>query len=113
MLAKWPIHIAQPEMLGSKYRIESELQREVRHFAYPVGDAASAGPREFELARTSGFVTGVTTRPGHVFAAHAAHLQALPRVSLNGFHQNEAALRAMLSGLPFLALNRGRRLNVG
>jgi peptidoglycan/xylan/chitin deacetylase (PgdA/CDA1 family) len=112
MLAKWPIHVAQPEILGSKYRIEQELRREVRHFAYPVGDPGSAGQREFDLAKASGYLTAVTTRPGHVFAEHAGHLHALPRVSLNGFHQNEAALRALLSGLPFLALNRGRKLNV-
>ena len=48
-------------------------------------------------------------------AAHtglADHLHALPRVSVNGHHQTEAALSALLSGVPFLAWNRGRRLNV-
>jgi hypothetical protein len=39
-------------------------------------------------------------------------LHALPRISVNGFFQREDALRAMLSGVPFLAWNRGRRLNV-
>jgi peptidoglycan/xylan/chitin deacetylase (PgdA/CDA1 family) len=112
MLAKHPVHIAQPEMLEAKYRIEHELGVDVRHIAYPVGDRTSAGPREFDLARQMGFLTGVTTRPGHVFAAHADHLTALPRVSLNGLHQNAEALKAMLSGLPFLALNRGRKLDV-
>jgi hypothetical protein len=37
---------------------------------------------------------------------------ALPRVSVNGLYQSEAALRALLSGVPFLLWNRGRRLNV-
>ncbi|MDX3810325.1 MAG: polysaccharide deacetylase, partial [Bosea sp. (in: a-proteobacteria)] len=50
--------------------------------------------------------------PGHLFAEHADHLHALPRVSLNGLHQNEAALRALLSGLPFWLRGRGRRLDV-
>jgi hypothetical protein len=36
----------------------------------------------------------------------------LPRVSINGAFQTEAALRALLSGVPFLAWNRGRRVNV-
>lgn len=112
MLAKHPIHMAQPEIVEAKYRIEFELGRPVQHLAYPVGDPLSAGPREFDLACQSGFRTAVTTRPGHVFTEHAGHLHALPRVSLNGFHQNTAALKAMLSGLPFYALNRGKKLNV-
>ena len=53
------------------------------------------------------------TRPGHVFPEHGEHLHALPRVSVNGLFQTEAALKALLSGVPFLAWNRGRRLNVG
>jgi hypothetical protein len=80
-------------MADSKTIIEQRLGRAVRHLAYPVGDPTSAGVREFRLAGEAGFATAVTTRPGHVFPAHAAHLHALPRV-------------------PFLAFNRGRRLNV-
>lgn len=112
MLARHPFEVAAREMLESKTRIEFELGRKVLHFAYPVGDPGSAGPREFQMARDAGFATAVTTRPGHLFAEHASHLHALPRVSLNGLHQNEDALKAMLSGLPFWALNRGRKLNV-
>lgn len=112
MLAKHPLHVVQPEIVEAKDRIEFELGFAVRHLAYPVGDAGSAGQREFDLARAAGFATAVTTRPGHVFAGHASHMQALPRVSLNGFHQNRAALKALLSGLPFAALNRGRRLDI-
>lgn len=112
MLARHHFEIAAREILQSKKRLEFELGRPVLHFAYPVGDPTSAGPREFEMARECGFASAVTTRPGHLFAEHAAHPHALPRVSLNGYHQSEDALKAMLSGLPFWALNRGRRLNV-
>ena len=84
----------------------------MRHLSFPVGDPGSAGPREFALARDLGFAPAVTTRPGHLFAAHAGHLHALPRVSVNGCHQTRAALAGLLSGVPFLAWNRGRRLNV-
>jgi peptidoglycan/xylan/chitin deacetylase (PgdA/CDA1 family) len=84
----------------------------VRHLAYPVGDPTSAGAREFALAREAGFLTAVTTRPGHLFPEHAGHLHALPRVSLNGLHQTQGALRALLSGVPFWLWNRGRRVNV-
>jgi peptidoglycan/xylan/chitin deacetylase (PgdA/CDA1 family) len=112
MLAKHGEEMARREMAESKAILEQRLGRTVRHLAYPVGDPTSAGPREFRLAREAGFVTAVTTRPGHVFPVHAAHLHALPRVSVNGLFQSEAALASLLSGVPFLAFNRGRKLNV-
>lgn len=112
MLAKHDAEAARREIAESKARLEAELAMPIRHFAYPVGNPGSAGPREFALAREAGFESAVTTRPGHLFAEHAAHLHALPRVSLNGLHQNEAALRALLSGLPFWLRNRGRSLDI-
>ncbi len=113
MLAKHDEAFARTETVESKTRLEAELGVSIRHFAYPVGDPTSAGPREFALAKAAGFASAVTTRPGHLFAEHADHPHALPRVSLNGLHQSEAALRALLSGLPFWLWNRGRRVNVG
>lgn len=113
MLAKHDASTAEAEIRGSKTRLEAELDMPIRHFAYPVGDRGSAGPREFALAEAAGFASAVTTRPGHLFPAHAEHLHALPRISLNGLHQSDAALRGLLSGLPFLLWNRGRRVDVG
>ena len=113
MLAKHGADRARREIGEGRARIEARLGRSVAHLAYPVGDPGSAGPRDFALAREAGFATAVTTRPGHLFPAHRAHLHALPRVSVNGLFQSEAALSALLSGVPFLAWNRGRRLNVG
>lgn len=113
MLAKHDAETARREIEASRDRIERELGVAVDHFAYPVGDPGSAGTREFLLSREAGFQTAVTTRPGHVFAAHAEYLSALPRISVNGLHQSSQAIRALLSGVPFLAWNRGRRLNVG
>ncbi|AYO83275.1 polysaccharide deacetylase family protein [Methylobacterium brachiatum] len=112
MLAKHDAATAAREIVEGRARIAAELGREIRHLSYPVGDPTSAGPREFALAQARGFATAVTTRPGHLFAEHAGHLHALPRVSINGCHQSRAALAGLLSGVPFLAWNRGRRLNV-
>ncbi|GEO99597.1 polysaccharide deacetylase family protein [Methylobacterium haplocladii] len=112
MLAKHGADIARREMAESRARIAAELGREIRHLSYPVGDPTSAGRREFAISAELGFATAVTTRPGHLFADHAGHLNALPRVSINGFHQTDAALASLISGVPFLAWNRGRRLNV-
>jgi peptidoglycan/xylan/chitin deacetylase (PgdA/CDA1 family) len=113
MLAKQTPETVLHEMKMSKTRAESELQRSVNHFAYPVGDPSSAGVREFAAAKECGFVSAVTTRPGHVFAEHANHLHALPRVSLNGLFQSSEAIQGMLSGVPFAIWNKGRRINVG
>jgi peptidoglycan/xylan/chitin deacetylase (PgdA/CDA1 family) len=112
MLAKLDARTARAEMAGSKSAIEARTRREVRHFAYPVGDSSAAGPREFACAREIGFASAVTTRPGMLFGEHIAHLHALPRLSVNGRHQSVAALRALLSGAPFALWNRARRLNV-
>lgn len=112
MLAKHDAGTAAAEIAQGRARIEAALGRPVRHLSYPVGDPGSAGAREFAMAREQGFATAVTTRPGHLFAGHARHLHALPRVSVNGCHQTEAALAGLISGVPFLAWNRLRRLNV-
>jgi peptidoglycan/xylan/chitin deacetylase (PgdA/CDA1 family) len=103
---------ARAEMAESRRVLEAELGRPCPNFAYPVGDPSSAGPREFALAAELGFTTAVTTRPGMIFPEHAAHLHALPRLSVNGLWQNTACLDILLSGAPFALWNRGRRLNV-
>jgi peptidoglycan/xylan/chitin deacetylase (PgdA/CDA1 family) len=111
MLAKWPLGVARAEMTRSKEEIEERLDRPVRHFAYPVGDPTSAGPREFALAREVGFASAVTTRPGMIFPGHRDCLTALPRVSVNGQWQDIGYFEVLMSGAPFALWNRGRRVN--
>jgi peptidoglycan/xylan/chitin deacetylase (PgdA/CDA1 family) len=106
ILTKRSATAAGHEMSDGKTILEQHLARPVRHFAYPGGDSTCAGPREFRLAQEAGFVTAVTTRPGHLFLQHKRQLHALPRVSVNGLFQTQTALRALLSGVPFLAWNR-------
>lgn len=103
---------ARVEIVESKRRIEAELGKPVRHFAYPFGDHASAGGRDFVLAREAGFDTAVTTRRGPLFPDHASHLHALPRVSLNGNFQAMRYTALFLSGAPFALWNKGRKLDV-
>jgi peptidoglycan/xylan/chitin deacetylase (PgdA/CDA1 family) len=111
MLRKWPIDVVRTEMQRSVEVIEAALGRRPRHFAYPIGDAASAGPREFKLAAELGFKTAVTTRPGILFPEHREHMTALPRVSLNGEFQALRYVDVMLSGAPFALMNRFRRVD--
>ncbi len=111
-LAKLPTLEARNEMADSRDIIAAEIAQPVSHFAYPVGDRTSAGVREFETARELGFESGLTTRPGMLFPAHADHVTALPRLSINGGHQTLATLDILLSGVPFLMMNGGRKLSV-
>jgi peptidoglycan/xylan/chitin deacetylase (PgdA/CDA1 family) len=110
-LAQQPDEIASQEMATSRARIEDALQRPVPHFAYPYGDRAAAGPREFALAKAAGFKTAVTTRPGMIFPESADYPTALPRVSLNGNFQDERILPVLTSGVATAMWNGFRRVN--
>ncbi len=110
-LAKQTEEIASHEMAISRARIESALQRPVVHLAYPYGDRAAAGAREFALARAAGFKTAVTTRPGMIFPESADRLTALPRVSLNGNYQDARILPVLTSGAATAMWNGFRRVD--
>ncbi len=111
MLAKVPEQMARSEMQMSRSVIEASLGRRPDHLSYPIGDPTSAGPREFRVARELGFKTAVTTRPGVLFPAHRDHLLALPRISLNGEHQQLRYVRVLLSGAATAVWNGFRRVN--
>jgi peptidoglycan/xylan/chitin deacetylase (PgdA/CDA1 family) len=111
MLAKVPEKSARSEMEMSRSVIEASLGVRPDHLSYPVGDPTSAGPREFRIAAELGFKTGVTTRPGVVFPEHREHLMALPRVSLNGEHQQLRYVRVLVSGAATAVWNGFRRVN--
>jgi peptidoglycan/xylan/chitin deacetylase (PgdA/CDA1 family) len=110
-IAQQSEEMANREMTASRSRIEDVLQRPVLHFAYPYGDRAAAGPREFALAKAAGFKTAVTTRPGMMFPENAEYPTALPRVSLNGNYQNERILPVLTSGAATAMWNGFRRVN--
>ena len=110
MLAKHPLDLVRHELVESRRQIEARLGKPAVHLAYPVGDPTSAGPREFALAQELGFATAVTTRKGMLFPAHAKHLTALPRLSVNGEWQDIDMMDILLTGVPFMAWNRGRRV---
>ena len=103
--------VAHEELTVSRARIEQVLQRPVTHLAYPYGDRAAAGAREFALAGVAGYKTAVTTRPGMVFPENAGHLTALPRVSLNGNYQDTRILPVLTSGAATAMWNGFRRVD--
>lgn len=71
------------------------------HLSYPIGGPASAGPREFDLARDLGLRSAVTTRPGGLYHRHRHSLHALPRVSLNGLFQERRFIDVFATGALF------------
>jgi len=111
ILKKVPDDVVRAEMRMSSAAIEARLGQRPEHFAYPVGDATAAGPREFRIASELGFKTAVTTRPGVIFPEHRDHLLALPRVSLNGEFQKLRYFRVLMAGAATGLANRFRRVN--
>jgi peptidoglycan/xylan/chitin deacetylase (PgdA/CDA1 family) len=103
--------IALQQMGLSRDRIEAALECKVRHFAYPYGYKSAAAAREFAMAASLGFDTAVTTRPGMLFAEHASHLTALPRISLNGNYQTSRFLPVLTSGAATAMWNGFRRID--
>jgi peptidoglycan/xylan/chitin deacetylase (PgdA/CDA1 family) len=103
---------AARELRESADRLETELGKRPRFFAYPYGDAASAAARDFRLAREAGYEAAVTTRKGVLFEGHRDHMTALPRLSLSGDFQKLRYVDVLLSGTAFALWNGFRRLNV-
>jgi peptidoglycan/xylan/chitin deacetylase (PgdA/CDA1 family) len=110
-LAKQSETSAMHELNTNRADLEAALQRPVHHLAYPYGDKNAAAAREFALARSAGFNTAVTTRPGMIFAENAAHMTALPRISLNGNFQDARFLSVLTSGAATAMWNGFRRVD--
>lgn len=100
-LSKLTMAEAHAEIEESLRRIERETRIACRHFSYPYGDAASAGPREFDLARELGIKTAVTTRRGLIHPHHSCALTALPSIPLSGEFQHPRYVKVMLNGTAF------------
>lgn len=109
-VAKLSAAEARLEIEEGVRRVEAELGRECRHFSFPYGDATSAGPRDFEIARELGLKTAVTTQKGLIHARHGKALTSLPRLSLNGDFQHPRYVKVMLTGAPFAIYNLAQKV---
>jgi peptidoglycan/xylan/chitin deacetylase (PgdA/CDA1 family) len=89
---------AADDIRRNKTQLESIVDREVRHFAYPFGDEASCGAREFRLAEAAGFETAVTSRVGNLFPDHQQHRWCLPRLRFLGPCENLGFMECQRSG---------------
>jgi peptidoglycan/xylan/chitin deacetylase (PgdA/CDA1 family) len=105
-LVRLDFEAAHFDIVESKATLEKHLGKKVVHFSYPFGDVS---PREVELVYKSGFATGVTTRMGNLFRAHAHHLLTLPR--LNGVDMKaDQETEILINGLQVMTRNRFGRI---
>lgn len=86
------------DMRQNKIQLEKIIEREVRHFAYPYGDASSCGEREFSLAKAAGFETAATSRLGNLFPEHLSQRWALPRLRFLGPCESIGFMESQRSG---------------
>ena len=105
-LAKLPLAQARSEMAQSVDILLAQFGQRPAHFSYPLGGPLSAGQREFDLARDIGFKSAVTTRPGGLYARHAASPHALPRISLNGYFQSRRYVDVFTTGAIFSVMGK-------
>ncbi len=105
-LAKLPLEQARNEIEQSLKVIKAQFGAAPLHLSYPIGGAASAGPREFEIARSLGLRSAVTTRPGGLYHNDRNRLLRLPRVSLNGLFQARRYVDVFATGAIFSRLRR-------
>lgn len=92
------------ELDGSTKMLEQFIGVRTWHLAYPYGSLHDVAGREYQLALDAGFLTAVTTRPGVITPAHAEHMTALPRISVNGLFQNVMEMQTLCSGFPVRVL---------
>ena len=98
-ISKLPADQALAEMSESRKRLEDRLGQEIEHFAFPYGRQKDCGPRDFDLARKSGYTTAATTRKGLVRFSEPGNRFALPRNTVNGASQRIVEVQALLTGL--------------
>ena len=106
-LAKLPAEQARSEIELSVKVIEAQFGQRPIHLSYPIGGPASAGAREYQLAKELGLRSAVTTIPGGLYRRHRDKLHALPRVSLNGSFQHRRYMDVF--GTPAVFTLMGRR----
>lgn len=109
VLAELSDEEAAREIEGSRRRLETELGRAVRHFAYPYGGPGEITGRDIALAASAGFASAATTYSANVHTAHLRHPYSLPRIAV-GMSMTETTFDLIRHGAVPAVRNRGRRV---
>lgn len=107
-MARLDAEAALKDVTKGLERLEEELGRRPKHFAYPYGKSHAVSQRDADILREIGFASSVTTLPGVLQSINARDPMMLPRVSLNGRFQDPTVVDQYLTGAPF-ALYRAAR----
>lgn len=100
-MARLEAGAARADVQKGVQRLEEELGRRPKHFAYPYGKSHAVGQRDADIVRDIGFASSVTTLPGVLQSVNARDPMMLPRVSLNGRFQDPSVVDQYLTGAPF------------
>lgn len=90
-LSKLDYHEAESEIMTSKKELEHQLNKKVKHFAFPFGSENEAGTREYEIAKSIGFDSIVTTIHGHIRLSD--NPQRFDRIFLSPLRNGSGLLR--------------------
>ena len=98
ILSSSPVPEVQKEMVESRRRIEAEIGRPCRFFAYPNGKATDFRDSDKMILRSAEYVCAFTQIPGFIDATSDHY--ALPRISVPDYCDFRAFL-AYLSGVRY------------
>ena len=79
-LSSVSIEESKKEILNSKIKLENELKKDIKHFAFPFGDKSDFTKRETKFLQSVGFNSAVTTIP--IYYSIIDHFE-VPRVSVD------------------------------
>ena len=99
------------EIINSRNKLESKINKKVEHFAYPFGSKAEYGSREINIVKNLHFKTAVNTLVGNIFIEHKNHLCSLPRVFISE-QINQYALNVRLSGVYQYLTNKFKKIDI-
>ncbi len=97
------------EVMHSNKILQEQLGEPAKYFAYPFGDAQACGVREAEVLKGLKLEASFTTRSGHLFSAHKAHMMKIPRITIDYF-DTLPRFRRKLSGVESISADPFTRL---
>jgi len=73
---------SENEISKSIHKIEQKINKTVKHFAYPFGNAQSFGTREIKILQQNNILTATTTISKNITQKSLENLLALPRIAV-------------------------------